>query len=454
MSEQKKETKERSDTVTSEMKPARRFSATIEEHELEEHEQASSATHDKDKESMMSPAKMVLHGGLLLLFYVWWDLFGYWIAPLALYTGFLMLPVQIGHWDLATRMQIRGVIIIYFTVVSMPLLTLWIIFRGNWFIRTAFAAYIGWYTFVDKAPKSGGRFLPTLRQRSFWRHFASYFPIQLTRTAELDPTRNYIFGYHPHGIISLGALCNFATDATGFAKLFPGIDLRLLTLDMNFRIPFFREYLLGLGVNDASRGSCLGNLKRGPGASIMLVVGGARESLETKPGHADLVLSKRKGFVKMALRTGASLVPVFSFGENDVFGVYHSDGAMSWQLKMQKKLGFAVPFFFGRALTGGILHRLFGLNVGVMPLRVPIHSVVGNPIHLEQVKEPTDEQVDKAHAQYIEELQRIYTEFKDEYAKERAQALNNCDASKKEAMKILHDSKFKLDDLDDLHMVD
>jgi len=186
----------------------------------------------------------------------------------------------------------------------------------------------------------------------------------------------------------------------------------------------------------------------------MLVVGGARESLETKPGHADLVLSKRKGFVKMALRTGASLVPVFSFGENDVFGVYHSDGAMSWQLKMQKKLGFAVPFFFGRALTGGILHRLFGLNVGVMPLRVPIHSVVGNPIHLEQVKEPTDEQVDKAHAQYIEELQRIYTEFKDEYAKERAQALNNCDASKKEAMKILHDSKFKLDDLDDLHMVD
>ena len=27
----------------------------------------------------------------------------------------------------------------------------------------------------------------------------AYFPMSLTRTAKLDPKRNYIFGYHPHG---------------------------------------------------------------------------------------------------------------------------------------------------------------------------------------------------------------------------------------------------------------
>lgn len=434
-------------------KDKRKNSVTIESVPAGE-EKSSTKDTSIVKESMLSPAKMVLHLALLMLFYVWWDMFGLWLSPACMYVAVLLLPVQIGKWTLTERMQIRSVIIIYFCIFSAPLLILWIIIRTNWYVVTALAIYVGWYTFVDRAPKSGKRFLPSLRRRTFWRHFAGYFPVKLTRTVELDPERNYIFGYHPHGIISMGALCNFATEATGFSSLFPGIDIRLLTLEMNFRIPFFREYLLGLGVNDASRESCQQNLKRGPGASIMLVVGGARESLETTPGHAGLVLSQRKGFVKMAFRTGASLVPVFSFGENDVFGVYHSDAAMSWQLKMQKKLGFAVPLFFGRALTGGVLHRVFGLDVGIMPLRVPIHSIVGKPIHLQKNQEPTDEQVNEAHKQYIEELERIYAEFKEDYAQERTKAINNCDESKQEAVNILKNSKFRLDDFGDISMID
>jgi len=59
-------------------------------------------------------------------------------------------------------------------------------------------------------------------------------------------------------------------------------------------------------------------LRAGPGSSITIVVGGAAESLSAHPGTADLTLKRRKGFIKLAIRTGASLVPVFSFGENDV----------------------------------------------------------------------------------------------------------------------------------------
>jgi len=40
--------------------------------------------------------------------------------------------------------------------------------------------------------------------------------------------------------------------------------------------------------------------------------------LSAHPGTADLTLKKRIGFIKMAIKEGADLVPVFSFGENDV----------------------------------------------------------------------------------------------------------------------------------------
>ena len=55
------------------------------------------------------------------------------------------------------------------------------------------------------------------------------------------------------------------------------------------------------------------------GLSVCLVVGGAREALLASPGEINLTLKRRKGFVKYALQNGADLVPVFSFGENELF---------------------------------------------------------------------------------------------------------------------------------------
>lgn len=72
------------------------------------------------------------------------------------------------------------------------------------------------------------------------------------------------------------------------------------------------------GVCSVSKTSCFNILSQGPGSAITIVVGGAAESLSAHPGTADLTLKKRFGFIKMAIRAGADLVPVFSFGENDV----------------------------------------------------------------------------------------------------------------------------------------
>lgn len=106
-----------------------------------------------------------------------------------------------------------------------------------------------------------------------------FFPISLVRTVPLDPSKNYIFGYHPHGIISVGAWINFATEgsgkmkfitATNFSKLFQGIDLRLMTLQSNFKIPFARELILSLGIVSVSKKSCEYILSKGEGNSMMV----------------------------------------------------------------------------------------------------------------------------------------------------------------------------------------
>lgn len=67
------------------------------------------------------------------------------------------------------------------------------------------------------------------------------------KTAELPPDRNYVLSVHPHGIMCVGAFCNFSTDVTGFSKKFPGIQTSMTGLGVLFHLPVYREYLMSYG---------------------------------------------------------------------------------------------------------------------------------------------------------------------------------------------------------------
>ena len=256
-----------------------------------------------------------------------------------------------------------------------------------------------------------------LRSLKLWSLFASYFPARLHRSEPLPATRKYVFGYHPHGIIGHGAFAAFATEACGFAQLFPGLTNTLLTLDSNFRIPLYRDYALAMGLGSVSRASCLNLLSKGGangegmGRAITIVVGGAQESLASRPGTLRLVLHKRKGFVKMAVRAGADLVPVLSFGENELYDQLDAD-RMPWihkaQMLLKKMLGWTVPLFHARGV--------FNYDVGLMPYRRPINVVVGRRIPVEQKDRPEPEEVDQLHEAYERELRRIWDDWRGYFA--------------------------------------
>lgn len=172
---------------------------------------------------------------------------------------------------------------------------------------TIFAVlYLGWAFILNpRTPSRGGRTIEAARRWKIWKYYCEYFPIHLIKTADLDPKENYIFGYHPHGIIGIGALGNFCGEATGFSENFPGIYPHLLTLTVNFRFPFSRDYSMSFGACSVDKDSIEYILqKMGPGHSAAIVIGGAAESLEARPGNFKLTLKDRKGFVKLALRNG------------------------------------------------------------------------------------------------------------------------------------------------------
>ncbi|EPY36977.1 2-acylglycerol O-acyltransferase 2 [Angomonas deanei] len=246
-----------------------------------------------------------------------------------------------------------------------------------------------------------------------FKYYRDYFPIRLvvppSTREKFDKQKNYLFAYHPHGVHTFGAILCFGTEANFASKMLPGIKTHLQTLKVNYFIPFWRWCMVGMGAGDASADCIRKTLRAGPGESVVLVVGGAEESLMSKPNSNDIVLQKRKGFIKIALQEGASLVPVYGFGENNAYNIstLAENRRMKYFLRVLKKYtGFTVPLISGRG---------FFLKYGVPPHRRPIVVVVGDPLDLPRIPHPTPEELDHWQQAYITALQKLYNQHRDLY---------------------------------------
>ena len=246
-----------------------------------------------------------------------------------------------------------------------------------------------------------------------FEQYRDYFPIRFVVPKQIrrlfDPSQNYFFIYHPHGIHSFGAVVCFGADVHGVDKILPGLTFHVQTLGAQFWVPFWRELVVWAGSGDASAKCLKQTLNAGPGECPVLVVGGAEESLLSSPKTNVLCLMKRKGFVRIALETGKPLVPVFAFGETNVYYNYahHIPSLRNFLLKMQKKTKFALPIIVGRGY--------FNYSFGMLPHRRPINVVVGQPLVVPKIEHPTQADIDHWHAAYVEALREHYEQHKGVY---------------------------------------
>ena len=133
----------------------------------------------------------------------------------------------------------------------------------------------------------------------------------------------------------------------------------------------------------------------------MLMVGGIPEMDNLHERQINLVLNKRKGFIKLALRHGASLVPTFVFGETKL---YKQSGILSGiQEQIRNMIGIAPVLFYGR----GFLQNSFGF----LPHKSPMYVVVGEPIVVEKKPEPSQRDIDKLHSLYVKKIRKLYQKY-------------------------------------------
>ena len=119
----------------------------------------------------------------------------------------------------------------------------------------------------------------------------------------------------------------------------------------------------------------------------------------------DLAVDSQRpqGLSKFALRTGADLVPVLAFGENDLYSHVNSEKyplIQKIQRLVKNMTGWELPLLYGQ----GFRSR----DLGLLAYRMPIDIMVGRPIEVGgKMEEPAVEEIGKAHGLYMEELERM-----------------------------------------------
>ncbi|TMS01230.1 2-acylglycerol O-acyltransferase 1 [Larimichthys crocea] len=108
--------------------------------------------------------------------------------------------------------------------------------------------YAGWLWLDWDTPSSGGRRSQWVRSWTVWDHFRDYFPIRLVKTVDLDPKKNYIFGFHPH--VVLKEVMSLSSRSVELQRLWT-LDQNRLQSIMGVAMPLFHargvfQYSFGL----------------------------------------------------------------------------------------------------------------------------------------------------------------------------------------------------------------
>lgn len=262
----------------------------------------------------------------------------------------------------------------------------------------------------DKAYSQGSWMFSTMRR---------FLQLQLHRTAAVEEqlmagpkredgspcTGQAIFAGFPHGVNGDFRVLIDGMLYDAFPKVWLKAQCRALAASILFQLPFIRSISLRTSCVDASRATAQRCLKAGH--SVFVMPGGEIEQLETICGRERVFLNSRLGFVKLALQHGVPLVPMYVFGNSDLYSTYRfAHGLRLW---ISKALHIALPIY-----SGDLGLYMYPTPFG-FPRPVAQNVVFGDPVRFEHTAEPSRVQVAAAHAVFVAALTRLFDEHKAAY---------------------------------------
>lgn len=170
----------------------------------------------------------------------------------------------------------------------------------------------------------------------------------------------------PHGVISFAGICSGIAGADFQLNLRQEVLSRFPTAVASVVIQFpIMKHVIGMfGLLDASKSSLTKRIKAGK--SFVLYPGGIAELFLSSPKEEMILV--RKGFIKLALTSGADVIPLYLFGNTTVLEVMRHPLLMS----LSRTLGVSLTLFWGR----------WGLP---LPKSDPLVYVRGSPLEMPKV---------------------------------------------------------------------
>ena len=201
------------------------------------------------------------------------------------------------------------------------------------------------------------------------------------------PPPSCLFIWQPHGLISVssvmfnGGLCKHPNYRANHA----------VTLPFYHYFPVIGDIMRHLGSIPSDSGSITKTLRKGESVSVML--GGVREMMDARGTHMKLYVRKRTGIFRIALETETPLVPVLTYGENEMFPRSDEWWASAVNQTLHTYVGMAVGIPTWKALQNWF-------ELSYKPLK-PIVTHVGSPI-------PATGDISSLRTTYIKAVEALF----------------------------------------------
>jgi 1-acyl-sn-glycerol-3-phosphate acyltransferase len=318
-----------------------------------------------------------------------WDVELERVFGIALYMASNVLPFLLPTLSVLAWFFITAKFVLYFVVAYVGVLFL----VENFFFKPRFLRQYNRKDAMSDNIKDN-QYLFTERNITKYLSVNFVWPKSMHRPAMASTPM--IFCAVPHGVAPFGI-----TAYPLWSKLFNDKLCHWTCAPVVLKLPVVGYYMKKIGYVPAKSKYILETLTKKE-ENVGVVLDGISGMFQGGKNQEVAYLKARKGIVKIALRAGAPIVPVYGFGHTSLYTVVVDPfGILQW---LSNALETSLTPFFGR----------YGWFLGPPP-RHPVTVCIGEPVMCPQIAEPTKEDIAKYHQQMLDSYQQLFDKHKDAY---------------------------------------